>query len=492
MPIPRKLPRCAVPLSILPVALLVDLRGLGQKPFWLDEVTTLRRATMPFSQMISDSVHNNHYPAYFVLIWLVAHVGTSQWILRLPSALFASIAAAITGSIGNLIGKARVGLVAGLLFSLSPFDVQLAQEARSYALVSCLILIALWGMVELAPQMRETGTPGKAEAKPSIAWWAYGIGTACALNVLNVAAAWFVAANVAACFIAARAGATNGAWFRRWALMQACILVAWAPALVSLLVFSYHSLSQGASWGPQVTSRTIWEIVAPVYFFRISDFITFDLKPASIPGLSAVLAVLAAAGAWRLRHTHATLAVLISVAVAVPIGMLVLSYWVPMLVPRYFAWTTPAFCLLVAAGSAAIPPRWFVSLSAALMILTIINLQPYYKYETKPRWDVVASELTKEAQPGDVVLCNDYASYYVLQAFLGQIYMDSSGVIFTWVPYEATVLARGHNVWTIYGRTGQGSLPSSKEYLDSLTSMLVPITGEAIGQHIMLWHMEVL
>src|SRR5262249_46211128 len=155
------------------------LYGLGAKPFWLDEVTSLKRATDSIHDLVLDALHNRHYPSYFLLLWAVARLGAGQFLLRLPSALFGAAAAALTaGSGGGGVG-ARPGAIAGLVLALSPFDVQLGQEARSYTLGGLLILVALWGLLRLAQRPAEA-----AQGGPRGAWAAYCLGTAGALSVL--------------------------------------------------------------------------------------------------------------------------------------------------------------------------------------------------------------------------------------------------------------------------------------------------------------------
>ncbi len=110
--------------------------------------------------------------------------------------------------------------------------------------------------------------------------------------------------------------------------------LAWAPALAAVCLCSKTSLADGANWAPPETVGTIWSARAPVYLLRISDFITFGLAPAAVPGLSAAVAALAALGLWRLRRAPAVLAVVGGAAFLVPLGMRLLSPIVPVLVPR--------------------------------------------------------------------------------------------------------------------------------------------------------------
>ena len=191
------LPSSALPAAIGVFALALRLYGLGDKPFWLDEIASLRRATASLPDLVADSLSNNHYPSYFLLLWLVGQIGTSQWLLRLPSAVFGAVGASLTCAIGTRAAGRPSGAIAGLLMAVSPFEVQFGQEARSYTLVSCLILTALFGLVRLAQEPAAAALPMRNGTLRG-AWMAYCLGTAAALSVLNVAIPWLLAANLGA------------------------------------------------------------------------------------------------------------------------------------------------------------------------------------------------------------------------------------------------------------------------------------------------------
>jgi mannosyltransferase len=484
-----------LPAAILLLALLIRLHGLGDKPFWLDEVTSLRRATSTLSGLVVNSLSNKHYPSYFLLLWLVAHLSTSQWALRLPSALFGALAAGLTCAIGRRVAGVRSGLVAGLLMALSPFEVQLGQEARSYTLVSCLILTALAGLVRLAETPTTAGSPWHEPGTPRGAWLAYGIGTAAALNVLSVALVWLLASNLAAAAIARQAGAARARFLCRWALTQALVLAAWAPALVAILALSKQTLLQGSSWAPTESVKTIWSILEPVYLLRIPNFITFDVGPSIVPGLSIVIAALAVLGIWHLRRERSLLPVIAAAGLVLPLcqlllGLMFFSSAMPVLVPRYFAWSAAPFFILVGAGFGRMAGRRWVAAAAALGLACAANLVPYYGYETKPRWDLLASALAAETQPGDVVLLDNYSSYYVLSAFVDRTGLARRGLRFVWRRDQVADLAPGHGLWLVYGRIGQGALKPPEEYLGALAELGDVVREEAIGRYIVLWRIQ--
>ena len=481
-------PASALPLLVGAAALLLRLHGLGDKPFWLDEITSLHRATTDVPDLVADALRNNHYPSYFLLLWLVARIGTSQWLLRLPSALFGAIGAALACAIGSRVAGRRSGAVAGLLMAFSPFEVQFGQEARSYTLVSSLILAALWGLVRLAQEPAAAALPLRREGALRGAWIAYCLGTAAALAVLNVAAPWLAASNLAAIAIARHAGGAKRGFVRNWGLAQLVILVAWLPSLAAVYFASKGAILDAAGWAPAGTIETIWAILAPVYLLRISSFITFDLAPATVPWLPLALAALAALGAWRLRRDPTVLAVLGGAALVLPLGLLLVSFYVPVLVPRYFAWSAAPFFIFAGAGLGRLSWPQFAAATAVLAPACFVNLIPYYGYETKPRWDLLAAQLAAVARPGDVVLLNDYYSYSVFSVFAAGTALADRRVSLSWQLPEAARLASGHDLWAVYGRVGQAISQPPEEFRRSLAGLGRPLAENSAGRYIVLWH----
>jgi hypothetical protein len=471
------------PLAVGAVALALRLHGLADKPLWLDEVSTLHRATIGFSAMVAEALHSKHYPSYFTLIWLVTKLGgASPWLLRLPSAIFGAIAAALVAAIGRESDKPRTGVAAGLLLAFSPFDVQYGQEARSYTLVAALILAALWGLLRLARQANASEPPrGRG------AWLAYGGGTLAALCVLNVAVPWLVASNIAAGVIAWRAQARR-VFLRRWAMTQAVILALWLPALVAVVYDSHGTALEGPGWALPEKWTTLWSIIGPVYLDRISAFITFDVLPATVPGLSLAIAMLAAYGAWRLRQKPHALIVIGCAACVLPLLLLLLSRVTPVLVPRYFAWSAAPFFILVGAGVARLTAWRYAAALAVFVFVGLVNLEPYYHAETKPRWDLATARLAAETQPGDVVLFNSWDAYYVATAaFAKQSGLDLQNRALTWKPTDAARFEPGHALWVVFGRAGQGRMERPADYVALLSRLGRPASAEQIGRYITIW-----
>ncbi|HEX3972329.1 MAG TPA: glycosyltransferase family 39 protein [Stellaceae bacterium] len=484
----RSLIAWAPPLLVGIVALALRLHGLAAKPLWLDEVSTLHRASIGFSAMVTESLHSKHYPTYFALIWLVAKLGgVSTWLLRLPSAVFGAVAAALVVVIGRDADRPRTGIAAGLLLAFSPFDVQYGQEARSYTLVAALILVALWGLVLLA--LQETAqAPQHQHQKEGRrgAWLAYGGFTLAALCVLNVAVPWLVASNVAAGVIAWRTQARR-IFLRRWAVTQAVILALWLPALGAVAYLSNGAALEGPGWALSEKWSALWAIIGPVYLDRISAFITFDMLPASVPGFSLLIVALAAYGAWRLRQKPSALIVIGCAACVLPLLLLLVSRVTPVLVPRYFAWSAAPFFILAGAGIARLTSWRYAGALAAFVLVALINLEPYYHAETKPRWDLADARLSSETRPGDVVLFNSWDAYYVASSLGKQSGLDPEKLAMTWKPKDAARFEPGHALWVVFGRAGQGKMERPADYVTLLSQLGRPASEEQIGRYITIW-----
>lgn len=476
-----------LPAAVGGIALVLRLYGLADKPFWLDEVASLHRATASVPDLVADSLHASHYPSYFLLLWLVARIGASQWLLRLPSAIFGAVAAALACAIGRRIGGPRSGAVAGLLTAFSPFAVQFGQEARSYTLVACLILVALWGLVGLVQDPVAAGLPPLRKGPARYAWAGYVLGTAAALGVLNVAVAWLLAANLAVAAIAWRGGPRFAGLRRNWVLAQCLVIASWLPLLAAVYAAAHGAILDAAGWAPAATGEMVWAIVAPVYLMRIASVVTPDLVPVAFPGLSLAVAGLATLGVWRLRRDAGMLWLLGSAALVPPLVLLLVSLFVPVLVARYIAWSAAPFFILAGVGLGRMALAPFAALMPVLGVACLTNLLPYYDFEAKPRWDLLAEKLAAEARPGDVVLVNSYYSYSVLSVFAVRAGLANDGVALSWQLPEATALASGHDLWAVYGRAGQRVTKSPEEYRRSLDVLGPPVAEAAVGRYIRFW-----
>src|SRR5260370_39344253 len=95
-------------------ALALSLWNITTPSFWRDEAATIAAVRRPFGDLISmlgnvDAVH----AAYYIMMWPVEHLfGSSELVMRLPSALAAAVTAAFGAAIGRRVVSPLVGLAA--------------------------------------------------------------------------------------------------------------------------------------------------------------------------------------------------------------------------------------------------------------------------------------------------------------------------------------------------------------------------------------------
>ena len=115
-----------IPLVPTALALAMRLYGLSDKPLWLDEIITQRRANRPILDLIANSLSHGHFPTYFLFIRAFDAPMIDEWMLRLPSAIFGSVSVLLVVLIATEVRSPRAGAVAGILMALSPLEVQFA------------------------------------------------------------------------------------------------------------------------------------------------------------------------------------------------------------------------------------------------------------------------------------------------------------------------------------------------------------------------------
>ena len=332
--------------------LTTRLHGLGAKPFWLDEVTTLHRSALPFMAMVRDSLSFHHLPAYFLLSSMFLPFGHDEVALRLPAALFGGLSCGLAAIVAFSLAGVEAALLAGMLMAAAPIEVQYGQEARSYTLVICLVLVALWGLIGLVREPDRAALPLRDPRMMRGRWLAYAGGTVGGLMVLGVAISWLLVANLAVLVNARRSG-MGGGFLRRWGVVQAGIVLLAAPGFVAmfLLVMQAHgTFKSGMDWIPPVSWHHLWTAFEALYMLRTSSLIADRLFDSPVPWLGPLVVALVVGGLAALRRDRAISRVLLVSVAALPLGTIALSLVQPMFMPRYVLWSTAPFLVLAGVG----------------------------------------------------------------------------------------------------------------------------------------------
>jgi uncharacterized membrane protein len=138
--------------AITLLGFFLRLYNLGQNSLWYDEVCHATAAVMPtVGQAIAViRTHLMAMPLDYLVVWVFARFSHSEYILRLPVAIWGGLTIPMSYLLFRKFVQPRPALMAVFLLTISPLHVEYSQELRYYAsmvffytLCSNLLILAL-------------------------------------------------------------------------------------------------------------------------------------------------------------------------------------------------------------------------------------------------------------------------------------------------------------------------------------------------------------
>ncbi|HEV2116381.1 MAG TPA: glycosyltransferase family 39 protein [Terriglobales bacterium] len=375
--------RIAVISGITALAALLRLLYLGKKSFWLDEIVSVSIARLDpagFRNVVLSWELNEGL--YYTLLRGWMHLGQSEFVVRLLSALPAVAAIPFVYLLGRRLFSETVGMIAALLLAVNAFDVRYAQEARGYSLFAFLVVLACWFFVRCVDAPQKKGN------------W---VGLVIAL-ALGMYAHFFAAFMLPVFWLAAALRKGVFPW-RRFLISSGIIVVLAIPAVLFVATKNRGQVS----WVQPTTWRDLYDLA-----ILLSGRSGLALLLLCATGLALALVRM-----LRLPAREGTQVLwggaLVWMWLVVPVAMTVaISMLKPMFVARYLIFCLPAFVLLVAAGLDVIRPRWLMAgVLLAISWLSLRGVTDYYRTGFDPPeqdWRGAVHYMLSQTQPGDAVL----------------------------------------------------------------------------------------
>jgi len=130
------------------LAWILSLPWLNSKALWIDEADSFFFAQQPVRTILF-GLCDPHPPAYYLLLKAMIALGHSEFHLRFPSAVAATLAVPLLYAAARRLAKLlkatqpiRVAVLSAFLLASAPLHIWYAQEARMYALVLTLGLVS--------------------------------------------------------------------------------------------------------------------------------------------------------------------------------------------------------------------------------------------------------------------------------------------------------------------------------------------------------------
>ncbi len=414
-------------------ALALRLAGLDRKSVWFDEALGAEAALLPLGQLLDTVGAERNPPLYFILqhYWLTLQV--TDWWLRVPAAVAGGLGVGVAMLFAREIVGARWGIFAGVMVALSPFAIDLSQEARPYGLFflcASLSLLCLW----------------HGSVRGGRWWLGYVAATVCALYTHNYAVLLLIAEAlfVVGLMATRRALDTSGV------LSIGAVALLFAPWVAHLA--GQVQLVSAGFWIERPPASAFWDTLQAFQVYAPLDHGDgTNLLLKVIRWLVLGLLLLAVVFSHRVRPALlAASSLLVPIGLAVVVSLLV----VPIYVVRYVSFATGAFWTLVVYGLTLVPVGALrLALAALVLVGVAVNLPALYDdpFYSRPDLRAAVGYVQSNWHDGDLVVHTDEFSavpfdyyYYATSRVLEQVLLAPGDVA------ELCTAVSGHpRVWLV-------------------------------------------
>lgn len=434
-------------LSIVLLAAALRFWGLGRDGLWTDEATTVLLAERPLPELMKALRADVQAPLHYLLVKpMLAFLGDADVVPRLLSAFAGVLAVALCA----LVGRSRLGdrgaLLAALLLATSPIHVAYSREARAYALLALLTLLAYAAVdaVRAAPSLGRALLAAPLVASLPLT---HGLGA------------------VHGAFVAVAAGLPDLRDRASWRRTLPMLLLAGVLAVALAAPWLLSATGQGGavsvaySWARRAWDESFpWQV--PLSLMALSPGAAAPVRSlwpgpsaAGIAGavLAAGLVLSAVASRRRLPDASAPLRLL--AAAVLPLGAIfaVSCLLAPLhVVGRVESPLAPLFALLLGAGLASLPPRAAVVATVMAVLLSVPALRETLTVDVRSDERELAHFVASKAGPRDAVVVLG-AYRFALEHYIPQ---ERPGVSVTSFPQERDA----HPSWVDWSRHDDASL----------------------------------
>lgn len=122
---------------------------LSKKAFWDDELFSVLLARKPFWEVLEGAISDVHPPGHLLILHAFHSLfGDVDWSYRLPSAIAGCALIGIVYLLAQEFFEKKSALLASFLVAVSPYFIQLSNEARSYSLATLAITFISYSFVK--------------------------------------------------------------------------------------------------------------------------------------------------------------------------------------------------------------------------------------------------------------------------------------------------------------------------------------------------------
>ncbi|MCL5773203.1 MAG: glycosyltransferase family 39 protein [Firmicutes bacterium] len=373
--------------------LLVWLHHLGTPSIWFDEAFSYWTSSETPGKILEVIKGEPHPPFYFFFLHFWLKLGSSEFLMRLPSVFFGFLTLTGLYLLAAYLFDRRAALISSFLYSLNFMAFYSGTEARMYAPFSAFVILSFYFFARLLKEGKKTDAIG----------YTFFI----TLSLYTHYFGFFVLLSQAIAFIAA------GLPRKR------IIAVSW---LCSIMLFSpwlFFMMGQARGGiGSLMPSPNIHVLGNTLKIFSGLGAFIGNGYPGILVLRAAELVFLFLLGAgfyfmlikgdkgnFYLLSTYVLIPLVLSFGIAVFTHLHIYS-------ERYLFFLSPALCIIIGSGvSLMAAGKEKIPAILAVSAFFIFNGISFYNYNTDPifwrqDWRSCAMYIEKSSQPGDAILFN--------------------------------------------------------------------------------------
>jgi mannosyltransferase len=400
-------------ILILLLATTLRFYHLTAQSFWADEGNSISLAQRSLALITHGAAYDIHPPLYYYLLWgWVRIFGDGEFAVRALSVILGVTLVCTTWLLGRRLCNRRVGLVAGFLAAISPYQVYYSQEARMYILAALLGALSVYLFVRLLESAARERTAGFLLPTGWVLATAGGLYTHYSFPVV------VLMENVIFAFWLVWTRQRRKFWRRlgSWVGLQLAVLALYAP----WLSIAYRQI-------------TGWPALSPAYgagFIAGEALRLLSLGQTVEPGgatnwLLAGFVALFLLGLFPgKRYRRSTIAdplfaTLLPILYTVTPALMMIALSLtgrPAYRPKFFLVASPAFCIVLARAALAswesrarwLKVGWAVVALVFISVASLVALRNYYFDPRYARDDYrgIVRTISEMERPGDAILLN--------------------------------------------------------------------------------------
>ena len=387
---------------LLAVGAALRFYHLGEPSMWTDEMLVVLNASKPASYIFSLSENIEVHPPYFYFLYkLLLSVSSSDFWLRLPSAVFGTATLFFVWRVGERHLESRFAALAALgILAAHPLHIWISRQVRPYALIALCFTLAVGFLLRYLQEGESRQARRSLLASLPMVLSHY-------LGLLALGAQWAVAAGAALFRGIPSLGSAVG---------YGCgVALCAAPAAYFFwqAKFNRHEAAIEAGKGVMAALDKVLPALRGVLAFG-----------TDIPFAWAALAGLMAAGSLSLLCRRASGSALVAIF-ALPPAVLVLAQYGSHMYAVHLSFLLPVAVLLAGAGLEGLAPRalcrpWVAVVLCLCLSGTFIGLKAKDFYGEKSVvatwWHMgfykdIAQALRQFFTPADMIAFHDPALF---------------------------------------------------------------------------------